>query len=70
MSIPDLGGVHLSRMFAGNDKERVSECVCEEAPCGMVVPNHTCPQHSMKATKTIRRMHVAECCPAISGRAA
>lgn len=54
---------HVSRMFAGRDRERFPECICDEAPCGLVVPGPDCAQHGLKATRTMRRGHPAAECP-------
>lgn len=53
---------HESRLHAGRDKERFEECVCEEAPCGYVIPDEGCTQHSMGAAKSVRRAHPADQC--------
>lgn len=54
---------HFGRSWNGHPIE--DGCVCEKAPCGLVVSgfvNEACPQHD--GTRTIRQSHYAEDCPA------
>lgn len=42
------------------------ECPCPTEPCGMIAESKIdpeCPQHSMKAGRTIRASHYAVDCP-------
>jgi hypothetical protein len=41
-------------------------CPCPKAPCGLVIPIESCPEHAVAAMKTIRQAHSAASCPAMS----
>jgi hypothetical protein len=55
---------HYGRSWTGHLIE--DECMCEQAPCGLVTGEFIwpdCPQHSPKAAKTMRQGHQADKCP-------
>ena len=55
---------HIGRSFVGHPLE--DDCPCGKAPCGLVdvsLIDAECPQHTIRATKTIRQAHPADRCP-------
>ena len=59
---PRISGLHIGRAWTGHAVE--DECLCPQAPCGLVISGEVhpdCPQH--QANKTIRQGHAAEDCP-------
>lgn len=61
------GEWHVGRSFTDHPIE--DECVCEKAPCGLVIfgrEHPDCQQHT--AFKTIRQSHPAAECPARHAR--
>ena len=61
--------MHESRLWSGKDKEKFEHCTCEEAPCGYVIPNSHCNQHSMTAGKSLRRAHREQDCGGVNHEA-
>lgn len=59
-------GRHIGRSFGPPDPF-APECGCEVAACGFVVARDDCDQHGPTARRTIRHVHAAELCPAVSG---
>lgn len=54
---------HYGRQWEGHLIE--DECPCPQAPCGLVAGADTdpaCPQHSLRASKTMRQGHLLENC--------
>jgi hypothetical protein len=67
--LPDY---HVGRSWNGPGPCE-ENCPCEKAPCGLVSSKNidpACPQHSLKACKTMRCSHLAEQCPGEAGEAA
>jgi hypothetical protein len=60
--------LHLGRAWNGHDIE--DACPCEQAPCGLVVPDPAipCDQHNPTnyplSARTMRQMHWSSACPA------
>lgn len=57
--------VHFARGWT--DDRFLPTCGCKAAPCGLVdgsQVNPECPQHTLRAAKTMRQMHPAKECPA------
>jgi hypothetical protein len=62
---------HIGRSFRGHPIE--NECPCPQEPCGLVDTRRIdpdCPQHALKACKTIRASHPADKCPGEAREAA
>lgn len=57
-------GLHISRGW--NSTLLEDNCPCPKAECGFVLGDSvdpTCPEHSLRAAKTLRNMHEFFRCP-------
>lgn len=58
---------HIGRSFDGPGLLEEA-CPCPKQPCGLVAKGDAervdCPEHALRAAKTIRSWHAAENCPA------
>jgi hypothetical protein len=56
---------HYGRSFPPNHFIE-DNCPCPKAPCGLVIPSESCPEHAVAAMKTIRQAHAESSCPALA----
>jgi len=67
ISFPN-SGAHIGRSFLGYALE--DACPCVKAPCGLVDSiDPTCTEHRPELAKTMRQIHDASACPALSTQA-
>jgi len=63
----DGWAAHIGRSFTGTMMEDV--CPCGQAPCGLVDTERIdpeCIQHPFTQGRTLRQMHNAKDCPAVT----
>lgn len=61
-------GLHVGRSWNGHPLE--DQCPCVKAACGLVAEvNDMCGQHGVMASKTMRQIHHARDCEAVTAHA-
>lgn len=54
--------MHFGRSWDGHALE--DACPCDQAPCGLIAAEDPeCPEHGVKAARTMRQLHRAADCP-------